>query len=356
MLLCHLSEAVAAPLSRGDSPKQGDPAAAGPWLQRDPIFQQAASRMFLLKQILPAAIMAMMVAAGVCGLALYWGKERARGAVGPLALGLAYLSGHLVITGWVPFPPADTTNWLPYFALAAAVLASLFSAASLFPEGGASARPGREKAGPSETEARRGRVSDGALKLPAWARVLIFSLVSAGALRLLLQPKFSYGWSLTDGCIWVACLAGAMVLLAIILDALARRPATAVEMPAFLLITCAGTVGALMLSGSMLLGQFAVVLGAAVFGSLVLTARKVALGRGIVPVFTLLLVPLLLSGYFFAELPASSAALIAFAPVLALIPIRMRAIPTFPVRAALMSVPILVALVLAFRSSPPLSY
>jgi len=112
----------------------------------------------------------------------------------------------------------------------------------------------------------------------------------------------------------------------------------------------------LMLSGSMLLGQFAVVLGAAVFGSLVLTARKVALGRGIVPVFTLLLVPLLLSGYFFAELPASSAALIAFAPVLALIPIRMRAIPTFPVRAALMSVPILVALVLAFRSSPPLSY
>ena len=80
--------------------------------------------MFLLKQILPAAIMAMMVAAGVCGLALYWGKERARGALGPLALGLAYLSGHLVITGWVPFPPADTTNWLPYLALAAAMLAA----------------------------------------------------------------------------------------------------------------------------------------------------------------------------------------------------------------------------------------
>ena len=39
MLLCHLSEAVAAPLSRGDSPKHGDRA---PWLQRDPIFQHAA--------------------------------------------------------------------------------------------------------------------------------------------------------------------------------------------------------------------------------------------------------------------------------------------------------------------------
>ena len=278
--------------------------------------------MFLLKQILPAAIISMMVAAGVCGFALCWRKARARSALGPLAIGLAYLSGHLVITGWVRFPPADTTNWLPYFALAAAVLGAFCAV----------------------------------LAIKAWARVLIFSLVSAGALRLLLKPKFQYGWSLTESCLWVACLAGAMVLLAIILDALVRRSATAVEMPAFLLIICAGTFGALVLSGSMLLGQFAVVLGAAVFGSLVLTARKVALGRGIVPLFSLLLVTLLLSGYFFAELPATSAALIAFAPVLALIPIRMLTLPAFPVRAALVSVPILVALVLAFRSSPPLSY
>ena len=45
----------------------------------------------LLQQILPAAIVAMMVAAGVFGLALFWGRERARGALGPLAIGLAYL-------------------------------------------------------------------------------------------------------------------------------------------------------------------------------------------------------------------------------------------------------------------------
>ena len=51
MLLYHLSEAVAAPLSlprrseakarRGDSPKHGDRA---PWLQRDPVFQQSPNR------------------------------------------------------------------------------------------------------------------------------------------------------------------------------------------------------------------------------------------------------------------------------------------------------------------------
>ena len=278
--------------------------------------------MFLLKQILPAAIIAMMVAAGLCGFALFWGKERARIALDPLPLGVAYFVGHLFVAGWVPFPPTDTTNWLPCFALVAAVLSAFC----------------------------------GVLGIRAWVRVLIFSLVSSGTLRLLLKPKFQYGWSLTEGYTWVACLAAAIVLVAIIFDALVRRPAMAVEMPAFLLIICAGAFGALMLSGSMLLGQFATVLGAAVFGSLVCIARKIALGRGIVPVFSLLLGALLVSGYFFAELPAASAVLLAFAPVLALIPIRMPALPAFGVRATLVSVPILVALVLAFRSSPPLSY
>ena len=279
--------------------------------------------MFLLKQILPAAIIAMTVAGGVGGLALYWGKEHVRSALGPLAIGLAYFSGHLAITGWMSFPPADTTNWLPYFALAAAVLGA----------------------------------SCGVLPIKAWARVLIFALVSAGALRLLLKPKFQYGWPLGEGWLWVACLVCALGFLAVILDALARRAVTAAEIPAILLIVSAGAFGGLMLSGSILLGQFAAVLAGAVFGSLVFTIRRVNLGRGIVPVFSLLVGALLVSGYFFAELPASSAALIAFAPAIALLPINMPSkLVAFGIRAALVSVPAIVALVLAFRSSPPLSY
>lgn len=279
--------------------------------------------MSLLEQILPSAIVAMMVAAGTCGLALFWGKDRARGALGPLALGLAYLAGHFVITGWVSFPPTDTTNWLPYFALTGAVLGGWCALVATKP----------------------------------WVRVLIFVLISAGALRLLLKPKFQYGWSLGEGWFWVGCLACAFVLLAIILDALARRSATAVETPAFLLLACAGAFGALMLSGSMLLGQFAAALGAAVFGSLVFTARKVALGRGIVPVFSLLMGTLLVSAYFFAELPLTSAVLLAFAPVLALTPVGLTGNHlAFGIRSAFVSIPIVAALVLAFRASPPLSY
>jgi len=279
--------------------------------------------MSLLKQILPAAIGAMMVAAGACGFALFWGKERTRGALGPLALGVAYVVGHLLIAGWTSFPPADTTNWLPYFALAAAVL-GVFCAN---------------------------------LPLTAWARGVTFGLVSIGALRLLLNPKFQYGWSPSEGWAWVAGLGSAIVLLAIILDGLARRPGTAVEMPLFLLIVSAGTSGAVMLSGSMLLGQFTMVLAAALFGSLVFTAGKVPLGRGIVPVFSLLLGALLASGYFFAELPLTSAVLLAFAPILPLIPTRKsNKLLALGIRAALVSIPVALALVLAYRSSPPLTY
>jgi hypothetical protein len=172
-----------------------------------------------------------------------------------------------------------------------------------------------------------------------------------------LKPKFQYGWSLGEGWLWVMCLVCAFLLLAVIVDALLRRSATAIEMPAFLLLACAGTFGALMLSGSIFLGQLAAVLGAAVFGSLVFAAGKVPLGRGIVPVFSLLLGALLVSGYFFADLPLTSAMALALAPAFALIPIgRPGKLLAFGIRSALVSLPILVALMLAFRASPPLSY
>lgn len=278
--------------------------------------------MFLLKQILPAAIVAMMVAAGISVVAL-WCGQRARRVLIPLAISLGYVSGHLFATGRFGFPPADTTNWLPCFALAGAALGALFPA----------------------------------VRLPAWARLFLFAMLGAGALRLLLKPKFQYGWSLGQGWTWVVSLAFGIVVLAIVLDALGRRPETAIALPFYLLFLSAATFGALMLSGSMLLGQFATVLAAAVLGTLVLTVRKIAVGPWIAPLFSLLLGALLISGFFFAELPGTSAALLALAPALALVPIRQTgATAAFLIRAALMSLPILAALFLAFRASPPLDY
>ncbi len=276
--------------------------------------------MLLLEQILPAVIVALVVVAAICGVALFAG-ESARNALGPLAIGTGYFAGHVFVTGWAPFPPTDTTNWLPYFAAAGAVLGAFCAM----------------------------------LEIRAWMRALIFGLVSAGALRLLLKPKFSYGWSLPEGCLWVIALAVAMVLLAAVIDLLVRRSATVIETPAFLLIVCGGTFGALLLSSSILLGQLAAILGAAIFGSLVFTMRKVDLGRGIVPLFSLLLSALVVSGHFFAELPITSALLLAFAPVAALIPVRLPGkLLTSALRMALVSVPVGIAVFWAFRSSPSL--
>ena len=128
-------------------------------------------------------------------------------------------------------------------------------------------------------------------------------------------------------------------------------------MPAFLLIIAAGTSIALMLSGSMLLGQFAGVLAGGLFAALLLTLRNPALGAGISPVFSLLLVALLLCGGFFAELPRTSAVLIATAPALALIPIRSgSSMRRVALRAALALVPTAAALIFAYRASPPIDY
>lgn len=74
------------------------------------------------------------------------------------------------------------------------------------------------------------------------------------------------------------------------------------------------------------------------------------------PVFSLLMGTLLVCGYFFADLPLTSAIMLALAPAFALIPIgKPGKLLAFGIRFALVSVPILVALIVAFRASPPLS-
>ena len=278
--------------------------------------------MFLLKQVLPAAIVALAAVAVVSLIAAYCGKERAARLLALFALAVGYSCGHLLITGWTSFPPADTTNWLPYFAVAAA------AAGSIAP-----------------------------ILAPKITRNVLFGLLCVGALRLLLEPRFRHGWSAIQGWICVAGLATVAVLLANTLRTIDRRTSVAVELPGFLLIVNVGGCLTLMLSGSMLLGQFAAVLAGGVFGTLLLTLRKPRLGCEISEVFSLLFVALLLCGHFFAELPITSAVLLAAAPALGLIPIRKnspRWVSAF--RAALVSIPATAALIFAFRASPPLDY
>ena len=142
--------------------------------------------MFLLQQILPAVLVAGLIS-GVFAIAgRLW---RANNWADAVALGVGYAGGHVATAGWPAFPPAEATQWLPYFALAAMFLG----------------------------------VIDALLRPAGSLRVLIWILCCMGFLRLLLNAKFQYGWSLAQGVLWIVGLAAGMLMLAISLDAAVRR-------------------------------------------------------------------------------------------------------------------------------------
>ncbi|MES2598514.1 MAG: hypothetical protein V4662_24475 [Verrucomicrobiota bacterium] len=276
--------------------------------------------MYLLHQFLPAVGVAVVCAAILSAVALC-GKSGSKPlAQSACALGVAsgYFAGHVFITGWIPLPPTDTTNWLPYFVIVAVVISAIAPLLS------------------SRT-----------------VRGAVLGLICAGAMRFLLAPKFRYEWSVEQGWLWVACLGGGIVLLTLSVRAMARHSSMALESPLLLSLIAAGTAGALMLSGSLLLGQFAAVLSAAVLGTLVLASRDRTAFEGAATVFSLLEGALLACGYFFAELPALSVLLLATAPAVALIANRVSA-PSRSVaaRACLVLAPTVCAVLAAFFTSP----
>jgi hypothetical protein len=251
---------------------------------------------------------------------------RANNWADAVALAIGYAGGHVVTAGWPAFPPSEATQWLPYFALATMFLAVL----------------------------------DVFLRPAGSLRALIWILCCAGLLRMLLKPKFQYGWSLPEGILWIAGLAAGMLVLGSSLDAAVRRDSTSSSL--VLTIVACGTSATLMLSGSMLLGLLAMVLAAALGAILVVAFLfpNAVEGRGAVPVTVALLASFWLSGYFYAELPPASALLLAAAsfPALLLISLSEK-VPSWKdllLRASLVIIPVAISVLLAIHASPPLDY
>ena len=212
--------------------------------------------MFLLQQLLPGVLAAVLISGVFAFAGRLW---RANNWADAVALGIGYAGGHVVTAGWPAFPPAEATQWLPYFALAAMFLG----------------------------------VIDAFLRPAGSLRMLIWMLCCMGFLRLLLNAKFQYGWSLAQGVLWIVGLAAGMLMLAISLDAAVRRDRS-ISSPLILTIVTSGTGAALMLSGSMLLGQLAMILAAAlgaILAAAFLLPRAVE-GRGVVPVAVAMLASL----------------------------------------------------------------
>lgn len=280
----------------------------------------------LLQSLLPGILVAAAITAAV--LAVAGRMQSSRRWAGAVALSAGYASGHAVAIGRCPaFPPSDSVHWLFYFALGATIIALL--------------------------EILLGRTA-------RWLPLTSFAIFSALCFGVLLQPKFRYAWSLAEGSLWLAGIVAMALFLAWCLETVARRSSAGLTLPLILAIVTAGTSAGLMLSGSILLAQFGMILEASLVVALGMAywIPSLSSGRSVIPVVITLLIGLLLCGVFYAELPLISASIFAAAPVAALIPLGKRTSSkrTFWLQAGFVALVVATAVGIALHASPPLEY
>jgi len=244
-----------------------------------------------------------------------------------MAIGAGYIAGHVLTAGWSPFPPRYATQWLFWFAVIGVIAAAADTLV----------------------------MPKGTVRLVTWA------IVCTIACRLILQPKFSYAWSAAQGWLWVFAIALGVVGLTCCLGLIERRPFGQATLFSFTTVLGAGTCIALMLSGSLLLGQLAGVLTAiaAACFLLIIVLPAPFHPSGAAAPLSLICAGLWLSGFFYAELPTASALLLAVAPVVASLPVgseRHSQLRALAYRLAFVAVPVALAIALALRASPPFDY
>jgi hypothetical protein len=251
-------------------------------------------------------------------LAAGWAKQMVFAA----AVGGGYTTGHAKGAGWPAFPPGDATHWLLFSALAAVVL-------------GLSYGVSRDRSG--------------------GGRLASFAVLLLGTLGLLLMPKFRHGWTVGQGAIWMTALAFTGGVAGWALDVAIHVGARRLSLLWFLVIA-AGVSVALAISGSMMLGQLAAVLSAVVFALIAAAAFGAHTERAVVPALAAIFIGLIACGYFYAELPWSSALLLVISPAMSLIDRAEASVRRELLRAATVAVPVAGAVALAFRASPPVDY
>lgn len=282
--------------------------------------------MQLLKQMLPSAALAAAVAAALLFVLAFRWKSASRCA-GAIATGAGYVAGHMLAAGWPPFPPRNATHWLFWFAVIGVIAA----------------------------------VADALIRPKGTVRLLTWAIICTMACRLILQPKFSYAWNAAEGWLRVFAIALGVVILTCCLDLVERRPFGTATLFSVTTILCGGAFIALILSGSLLLGQLACILSAiaATCFLLIIAVTAPFHPSGAAAPLSLVCAGLWLTGLFYAELPAASALLLALAPAIALLPLGKESYSQSRVlayRIAFVAVPVALAVVLAYHASPPLDY
>jgi hypothetical protein len=265
--------------------------------------------MHLLQQFAPGAIVAAVVAFAASMIARWVPANWARQLAFSAAMGGGYVAGHAKSAGWPVFPPGDATHWLLFSALGSIAFGFGFG-----------------------------------LLRDRWAIgwLASFGVLLVGTLSLLLAPKFKYGWTAGQGALWVVGLTLAAAVTGWALNVTLYRRVSRFPL-LWMLMICGGTSAVLAMSGSMLLGQLAAVLAAVITGLTVASACGACAESAVIPGFSTLLIGLVACGYFYA-------------PALALFVRGKEPLRQDLLRAAVVAVPVAVAIMLAFRASPSFEY
>jgi hypothetical protein len=279
-----------------------------------------------LGMALSVLVVPSLVAAVTLAAAGWAGRRLGLSGGGQAAVALALGAGAIAAqVGNAPpaFPPIEVTDRIPWLVVAAVLLGLC------------------ESVRPSPGWAR-------------WENRLLLTLLTMG---LVLGPVLGENWPTRSDL----TRQGGLVLMMLAawgnLEALAAVRSMAVLGPS-VLVVAASTGAALLLSGSMVLGQLGLGLAAAVAAIWVLSLwLHLLLGRGGIPVLVAAYGALLIEGHVYAGLPASSAYLLAAAPLAAWVGFvgparRLAAWQSALLSAVATLVPAAVALGLAIAASP----
>ncbi|MYB01024.1 hypothetical protein F4X90_15320 [Candidatus Poribacteria bacterium] len=241
------------------------------------------------------------------------------------ALSIGYIVGYIGLEGLPPFPPREGVHWLCYLALIGFILGIFWH-------------------------------------LALWGRLIAPAVVSIVVPRLLLNSTFKYSWGQVEGIIWWVCIAVTIFIFWNIVQQSFRILPSGSSSPFVYFGLSGGTALILAVSGSLRLAQHAGILVALFAAIWIITLFLRSDAK--VPVFpistsaviTLAFAGIWMNGYFYEEVPAASAILLALALFLA--PIgqieaiqRLGARRSAFVQVAVIALPVLIAIGIAVARS-----
>ena len=254
--------------------------------------------MLIFKQLVLGLLLPAAVSGGILTLAkslaskkesehIEKGKDRFSGWLVVVALSAGYIVGYIGLEGLPPFPPREGVHWLCYLAIIGLILGALWHFA-------------------------------------LWGRLIVQVALSIVIPRLLLNSTFKYTWGPVDGVIWWVCLAAAIFIFWNIVQQSFTLLPSGGSSPFVYFGLSGGTALILAVSGSLRLAQHSGVLVAIFAASWILTLvlqrsnnRRHAFPLSASPVVTLVFAGIWMNGYFYEEVPAVSALLLAISLFLA---------------------------------------